>query len=148
MISEHRRFGGGLFGPWLRGTRCRSACQCEIGRENERCFDPAFVLGAQFIRKQWPRIEEQIAFYSFIPWFLFASFVGVRGGRLWRKIIVWGILFWDKTILWMLLKLGDVILSSNSFEVILVFNQQQMGKKATPISRSTDIPSWSCLKGI
>ena len=32
--------------------------------------DPAFVFVAQFIRKQWPRIEEQITLYGFIPWFL------------------------------------------------------------------------------
>ena len=42
MISEHRRFGGGLFGPRLWGTSCRSACRSEIGRENEQCFDPAW----------------------------------------------------------------------------------------------------------
>jgi len=38
--------------------------------------DPAFVFVAQFIRKQWPRIEEQITLYGFIPWFLW------WGGRL------------------------------------------------------------------
>ena len=144
MISEHRRFGGGLFGPRLWGTSCRSACRSEIGRENEQCFDPAWSsvclcgpIHQKTMAKNW-RTNHTLWLYPM---------VFVVGGRLWQKIIVWGILFWDKTILWMLLKLRDVILSSNSFEIISVFNQQPRGKKATPISRSTDIPSWSCFEG-
>ena len=126
MISEHRRSGGGLFGPRLWGTSCRSACRSEIGRENERCFDPAWSsvclcgpIHQKTMAKNW-RTNHTLWLYPM---------VFVVGGRLWQKIIVWGILFWDKTILWMLLKLRDVILSSNSFEIISVFNQQPMERR-------------------